>query len=393
MMGSMSDRFPRPRVLAWLCLWACVAAPPADAARRYRWVQVTPQAAFAPRDGAGALVFRGRMWLLGGWNPSAAQRHFFPRTCNNAVWSSTDGLHWAIERPNSFRDNAFDPSADWEGRHTAGYAVLNGRMWIVGGDANQGHYQNDVWTSADGRRWVHVNRERPVPWGPRALHYTVVHDDHLWVIGGQTMPRFAPSEERFYRDVWKSRDGVHWQRLAPREPCWAARGMIGGSAVFQDRIWILGGGTYDTPQTPTRTFYNDVWNSADGIRWKCLVNHAPWAPRQYHDVAVWDQRLWVLEGYGDTGKNLNDVWHSRDGVHWRQVPDTPWKPRHAASVFVYDDALWMVAGNNMESDVWKLVRAVSGDVGQRQPYRKHGPAARLGYGDHAADPGHRAIEP
>jgi hypothetical protein len=26
-------------------------------------------------------------------------------------------------------------------------------------------------------------------------------------------------------------------------------------------------------------------------------------------------------------------------------------------VFVYDDALWVVAGNNMESDVWRLRRA------------------------------------
>jgi len=41
---------------------------------------------------------------------------------------------------------------------------------------------------------------------------------------------------------------------------------------------------------------------------------------------------------------------------WEQVTDTPWKPRHAASVFVFDNALWMVAGNNMERDVWKLVR-------------------------------------
>ncbi len=29
---------------------------------------------------------------------------------------------------------------------------------------------------------------------------------------------------------------------------------------------------------------------------------------------------------------------------------------YAASVFVHADALWMVAGNNMESDVWKLQR-------------------------------------
>ena len=42
-----------------------------------------------------------------------------------------------------------------------------------------------------------------------------------------------------------------------------------------------------------------------------------------------------------------------------QVPDTPWQPRHAASVFVHDGALWMVAGNNMQSDVWKLQRRPS----------------------------------
>ena len=132
--------------------------------------------------------------------------------------------------------------------------------------------------------------------------------------------------------------------------------MIGGSAVFKGRIWMLGGGTYDTPLTPTRKFHNDVWSSADGVDWKRHIENAPWRPRQYHDVAVWDDRLWVLEGYRIDSGNLKDVWHSTDGVHWREVADTPWKVRHAASVFVYDDALWIAAGNNMEPDVWKLQR-------------------------------------
>jgi hypothetical protein len=35
----------------------------------YQWTRVTLEAPFAARDGAGALVFKGRMWLLGGWNP------------------------------------------------------------------------------------------------------------------------------------------------------------------------------------------------------------------------------------------------------------------------------------------------------------------------------------
>jgi hypothetical protein len=92
------------------------------------------------------------------------------------------------------------------------------------------------------------------------------------------------------------------------------------------------------------------------VNWKLHTKKAPWHPRQYHDVAVFDGRLWVLEGYHAKGGNRKDVWHSADGVHWEEVPDTPWQRRHAASVFMHDNALWMVAGNNMQPDVWKLVR-------------------------------------
>jgi hypothetical protein len=185
------------------------------------------------------------------------------------------------------------------------------------------------------------------------LHYTVSFNDRIWVMGGQTVPQFAPAAEVFYNDVWNTEDGASWTRVIERAS-WPARGMIGGAAEFKGRIWILGGGTYDTPTSP-RKFYNDVWSSPDGVRWERHVERAPWYPREYHEVAVFDDRLWVLEGWN--GSNRQDVWYSEDGEHWQELPGTPWAPRHAASVFVHDGALWMVAGNNMEPDVWKLVRS------------------------------------
>jgi len=327
----------------------------ADAGAPYRWIQVTAKAPFAPRDGAGALVFVGRMWLLGGWNPS--DKKAFPRTCSNDVWASADGAGWSLVKPNTFVDAEFDATCDWEGRHTAGYAVYQEKMWIIGGDPIQKHYQSDVWNSPDGRTWHYVNKGRQVPWGPRVLHYTLAFKGKLWVLGGQTLPPFAAHAEIFYRDIWNSSDGIQWEQVMPEEPYWSARGMIGGSVVFKGRMWVLGGGTYDTPKVPKRQFYNDVWSSPDGVHWTRHVEAAPWPPRQYHDVAVFDDRMWVLEGYHEKGGNRNDVWYSADGVAWSQLPGTPWKPRHAASVFVHDKALWMVAGNNMESDVWKLVKA------------------------------------
>jgi hypothetical protein len=317
----------------------------------YGWVNVTSRAVFAPRDGAGALKFRGRMWLLGGWNPG--DKVHFPRICNNEVWSSEDGRSWTLEKTNSFLDATFQSARDWEGRHTAGYVVFKDKMWIVGGDANQGYYQSDVWNSSDGKTWNRVAAESQLPWRPRVLHYTVAFRDKIWVIGGQTVTRFAPAPEALYRDVWTSSDGVQWKKIVPTEPCWPPRGMIGGSVVLHDRIWLLGGGTYDTLKYKDRSYFNDVWSTADGAAWKHHAD-APWKPRQYHDVAAFDGRMWVLEGFG--GGNRNDVWYSADGDNWYELPATPWKPRHAASVFVHADALWIVAGNNMESDVWKLER-------------------------------------
>ena len=320
---------------------------------KYHWTKITEAAAFAPRDGAGALVFQDRMWLLGGWNPNDKKN--IPKICNSEVWSSSNGLEWKLETL----------EAPWEARHCAGYVVHQGKMWIVGGDSNQGHHQFDVWNSGDGINWEQVCDR--VPWGPRSAHCTAAFAGKIWVMGGQTILKHGPSEEAFYSDVWNSEDGVHWTKVADDLP-WGPRGLIGGEAIFNNRIWLLGGGTYETPQRPDRVVYNDVWSTADGIQWECHTPDAAWQPRQYHEVAVFDNQLWVLEGYshaGDrkfcpaspVGSNINDVWHSPDGVQWTEVPNSPWLPRHAASVFVYHDALWLVAGNNMTSDVWKLTRA------------------------------------
>jgi len=312
-------------------------------APEYRWKCVTPKAAFSPRDGAGALVFHDRMWLIGGWNPKDKKN--FSTDCNSEVWSSSDGVTWK-----------FETHAPWEERHTAGHVVYKDKMWIIGGDPIQKHYQNDVWNTEDGIHWTRVIDN--VPWNDRVLHYTLVHDDKIWIMGGQTvtsrmrqhMPGWTlPVSETYYNDVWNTTDGVNWTLVTEHAP-WSPRGQIGGSAVFSNRMWILGGGAYFTES------FNDVWSSRDGRSWEKHVESAPWRPRQYHDVAVFDGKLWLMEGRCEPGGNGNDVWFSSDGKHWEELPGTPWAKRHAASVFVYKNALWMVAGNHMESDIWKLAK-------------------------------------
>jgi hypothetical protein len=317
----------------------------------YEWVHVTIQAAYAQRDGAGALVHNDRMWLIGGWN--IYDKDSFPMLTNNEVWSSQNGYDWRLEKPNSFLDSNFDSTSDWEGRHSAGYVVYKGKMWIIGGDAIQGHYQSDVWNSEDGINWTRVNAGQPVPWGPRVLHYTVVFQDKIWVIGGQTIPQFSQANETFYSDIWTTTDGINWEHIIPEQPSWSARGTIGGSAVYNGRIWILGGAVYQTTTIAERKMYNDVWSSADGVNWIRHTKSAPWQPRAYHSVAVYDGYMWVVGGHNRG--NLKDVWFSSNGVDWTEFPNTPWRAyHHAASIFVYDNSLWIVAGSGPGKNVWSL---------------------------------------
>jgi hypothetical protein len=320
----------------------------------YGWQNVTAQAQFAGRDGAGLLTFDNKLWLLGGWNSSTT---VFPLTTTNEVWNSSDGAHWNLVKPNTFGTVAFNAATDWEGRHMAGWAVFDNKMWIVGGDSNQCQYEPDVWNSSDGVHWTQVTAA--TPWGNRVLFYTVVFDGKIWVMGGQTLvladcPGY-PQPETFYNDIWNSSDGANWTQVTPNGTIWNPRGVICGAVVFNGRMWVIGGGTYGTPQY----LYNDVWSSPDGVNWTQVAAKTPWVPRIYHSITVYDGRMWVIAGDAGNGNgDIEDSWSSADGVTWKAVANVPWLARHAQSVAVYNGAIWMTGGttnfNGSMHDVWKL---------------------------------------
>ncbi len=356
--------------LRYLCAVVALlgnAVPLGAVTQLYGWQSVTTLAPFAPRDGAGLLVYHNKLWLIGGWNSQTA---VFPNTTSNEVWNSADGRHWTLIKPNTFGTTSFNPRTDWEGRHMAGWAVFQDKLWILGGDSNQCHYQPNVWNSSDGVHWSEVASN--VPWGNRVLFYTVVFNGKLWVMGGQSLeldgcPGPAMSAQ-VYNDVWTSSDGANWTQVKPASgfgsswttvptPKWSPRGVICGAVVFNGQMWLIGGGIYGSPSTP-EVLYNDVWSSADGLTWHRVLDHAPWDPRIYHDVIVYDGRMWVIGGHRGAGEgNIADAWSSADGVHWTQVPGTPWEGRHAASVAVFKGLLWLAAGStdeDAENDVWAL---------------------------------------
>jgi len=334
---------------------ACSGSSSSEPPHNYVWSNVALHVDFAGRDAFGVLVLNGKVWMLGGWT-NQHDVPGFPETgdpgccTTNEVWNSSDGVHWT-----------YVGVAPWERRHTAGWVVFNNMMWVIGGDNNLGHYQSDVWNTADGEHWTQVTDS--VPWAPRVLHYALAFNNQLWVIGGQELPAALvpaphpyPAKPVYYSDVWASSDGIDWTRVGslPHEI-----GIILGSVVFNGEMWVMGGGTYgDHRQQILSTPYNEVWSTPDGIHWTQHPD-APWSPRRYHNITVFDHRMWVIAGDGYDGKPYkNDVWYSTDGEHWFELPDTPWMERHAAGVFVLNNRLFVMGGTPIGptlNDIWKLV--------------------------------------
>ena len=62
------------------------------------WEPATEKAGWSPRIAAGAVVFKGRMWILGG-----TEDYYFgdDKSLKNDVWSSADGKDWKQETANA----------------------------------------------------------------------------------------------------------------------------------------------------------------------------------------------------------------------------------------------------------------------------------------------------
>jgi len=305
------------------------AEPPA-------WVKVTERAAFSPRDSCGELVYKDRMWILGGWMDSFKDP---PRD----VWSSADGKEWtrAVE------------NAPWKHADFPMTAVFQGRMWVMGGwhggRLPHASASNSVWSSTDGAEWK--LEAEAAEWSPRMCGGLVAMNDRLWLMGGIQKYYFGTDDD-LKNDVWSSKDGVHWEQMTEHAP-WSPRAYISPVALH-GKLYVFGGGNY----LPNYQVKNDVWSSSDGVNWTRETEQAPWSPRIWFTSAVYRNRMWIVGGWSNNpSRNWPDVWHSADGKAWTELQAANgWKERHEHSTYVFQDKLWVVAGHAqpLNSEVWSL---------------------------------------
>ncbi len=281
------------------------------------WVRVKENAPWVARDSAGELVFKGRMWLIGGYIPSLV----------SDVWSSADGVSWTKEGEVPCEAGVNIPVA----------FVYGDRMWVTTSDGR-------LFASPDGATWSLVTDQ--ASWRGRYAAGGAVFQGRMWVMGGKSGDLF--------NDIWSSMDGVRWT-LETLNALWSKRQLF-SLAVHDDRLWVIGGGI--TIYHPFRA-YSDVWSSPDGKSWTKVTDQAPWPVRIWNTAVAYKNRLWVLGGFRaePIWNNFNDVWYSADGAEWRElVPEDIWSPRHEISVYVFEDRLWVIGGNAwpLMNDAWYL---------------------------------------
>ncbi len=307
-----------------------------DENRAPNWVQVTNRTGWQPRDSQGEVVYRGRMWILGGWFNSY-------RPAFRDVWSTSNGKQWTLVTTN----------AAWRSSHHPMTVVFKNRMWFMGGWFNgrlPGHTATkEVWWSTNGKKWERAN---DAGWSPRMGAGAVAFKDRMWMLGGIEDCLSTQTEQCLKNDIWCSSNGQEWKLVTNNAP-WSPRALH-QAVVFKNKIWVLGGGNYQ----PTLETRNDVWCSEDGTHWTQVLEHAPWPGRIWFSAVVYRDRIWVLGGESGGRQRLGDVWYSADGKNWSELKsDVTWSARHEHSTFVFQDKIWVAGGydpKSLDSEVWSL---------------------------------------
>jgi hypothetical protein len=237
------------------------------------------------------------------------------------------------------------PNAPWHRRHTFGIGKIDSTVYIFGGD----HLYNefDVWRTNDGQTFEQVTESLDNTIGRRLLYGACVHNNKLFVLGGQS----ALDHESVLTDVWVSDDGANWSQIA-RDKQFLGKNISGAVASFNGRIWVVGGGKYANDDAG-KSWTNHIYSSKDGKNWR-REKDAPWSGRQYHDVYVWDNKLWVVGGHN--GKNLADIWYMKRDGKWVKFETPPgFEARHATALAEYNNQL-VIACGNYHNDCWVIKR-------------------------------------
>lgn len=186
-------------------------------------------------------------------------------------------------------------------------------------------------------------------WSERDYLSAASHNGSMFITAG------LRSDSYELCDVWKSTNGSYWELIFDQEfPCgdFPARDSH-PTLSFDNKLWILGGyGWLDD--------LNDAWYSPDdGVSWHEKNSSNAWGKRHGHGAAVLNGSAYIFGGayYND----LNDTWKSNgtDLGNWTYLGDAPFTARKYFGYAVFQNKIWVFGGSSWEpaaiyNDLWSF---------------------------------------
>jgi len=343
------------------------------------WTNITKKADWPERYDHAAVAYDNKLWIAGGYNPGQVKGD----TYYEDVWSSPDGENWTL----------VTADAPWKGRRGHELVAFDDgsgeAMYLIGGftvDEESGYRQfnNDVWKSEDGINWTEIKPRNYLSntdgtdWIPRMYHKCVIADhggtSYIYLTGGRAMMENKPARHSmlYFSDVWRSTDGMIWEKLAADDYGMRA---LHASAVdpATGRIYIQGG-TYgviidsDGNRDHPVAGWQKLWYSDDGINWISESNTSvvsnSYLFRQSHQMVFYKDKLWSLPGatfstehYHFTQNQYITTWTYAAGDIWNiDSEGTDIDARHGYSTVLFNNKIWVLGGFTnscaQSNDVW-----------------------------------------
>lgn len=129
---------------------------------------------------------------------------------------------------------------------------------------------------------------------------------------------------------------------------------------FDGKLFLVGG--FGVTDSGNR-YLSDVWSSSDGETWTLETDNPGFVPRAFHQVVIFEQKLFLIGGFRAIGGPSNDIWTSTNGKDWTLETENAQFPADwGHKVLSYDNQLWLITGGQNEffnRNVWKSADGIN----------------------------------